>query len=377
MKRYKELTSKKFVKILQTISAITALSVPDLFTYGGLPVIYILYSILIAFTLVALSVYTLYFKVIYFYKNLLATVSILDSVTIASVTLTNVLSIFFAVIFRRRKIVSLVKNLQEIERVLNEKFQVSCEINEKSLLIVFGLLETFLFSYIAFDCVSQIRTHGFFLYSLSVVMHLNVFLVSITVSQVQLFSTCIKQYFSVVNEQLATTKVATIKMKFFLQTYDKLCDIVDLVSDSYGIQIACVTFIIIICLIESLNLLMKCALRVQTLGEVWPITLLIADTWNSIIYILFGIILSICCQQVSNEANNTSVLSYKILLNFPSRPKSQNDEINKSELLLLAEHLSQRRVKFSAAGLFDVDHTMLYMIFGSIAAYLVIVLQFK
>lgn len=45
--------------------------------------------------------------------------------------------------------------------------------------------------------------------------------------------------------------------------------------------------------------------------------------------------------------------------------------------MLLAEHLCQRKIKFSAAGLFAVDHTMLYMIFGSITAYLVIVLQFK
>ncbi|XP_044271280.1 putative gustatory receptor 28b [Tribolium madens] len=378
MKRYEELSNKKIVKILQSVSEITALSVPDLFNYSGLSVIYIIYSTSLAFALVTLSVYTLYFKGIYIYKNTLATVSILDSVAIASVTITNVLSISFAIIFRRRKIVLLVKNLKEIERVLNS------QINDKVLIIVFGLLEIFLFSYIVFESVSQIRTHGVFLYSLSVVMHVNIFLVSITVTQVQLFSTCVKQYFTFVNEKLATTmqypptsKVETIKMKFFLKTYDKLCDIIDLVSSSYGIQIACVTFIIIICLIESLNLLMKFALRIEAIGDVWPTTLLISDTWNSIIYILFGIILSICCERASNEANNTSVLSYKILLNYPSCPKSHSDEINKNELMLLAEHLSQRKVKFSAAGLFDVDHTMLYMIFGSIAAYLVIVLQFE
>ena len=86
---------------------------------------------------------------------------------------------------------------------------------------------------------------------------------------------------------------------------------------------------------------------------------------------------AICCSKASTEANNTSIISYKILLDFPSSPKTHYEEVTKNELMLLAEHLNQKKLIFSAAGLFAVDHTMLYMIFGSIAAYLVIVLQFK
>lgn len=294
---YEELHNKKIIKIIQRISEIICLSVPDLYNYSGLPVIYIFYSILISLILVGLSIYTLYYKIFYFYRNIIITASILDSVTIISVTITNLISISFAIIFHRKKIVQIVKNLKEIEKVLNEKLDVKCQINDNGLITSFILLEILIFSYIIFDTLSHIWTHGSFLYSLSIIMHVNIFLMSVTVTHVQLYATCIKQYFKIANNLLAVKmqfeknlsqkeKNGNVKMIFFLRTYDKLCDIIDLVNTSYGIQIACVTFVIIVCLIESMNVLMKFALRIETMDGIWSITLLTADTWNSVIYIV-------------------------------------------------------------------------------------------
>lgn len=63
-------------------------------------------------------------------------------------------------------------------------------------------------------------------------------------------------------------------------------------------------------------------------------------------------------------------------MNYPSSPKTTREKIIKEELILLAEHISRRKIHVSA-GAFIVDYTMLFMIFGSIVTYLVIVLQFK
>lgn len=61
---------------------------------------------------------------------------------------------------------------------------------------------------------------------------------------------------------------------------------------------------------------------------------------------------------------------------MPALPKDHFGRRLREELLMFAEHLGYRHVNFSAAGCFNVDCTMLFTIFGSIASYLVITLQF-
>lgn len=305
--RYTQLSDKRIIKLLQRISQTIGLSVPDLYNYNGLAVWYIIYSILICLLLLGLCVYTLYCKCLYFYFDIIATVAILDSIAITSITLTNVISVLFTVIVRRRKIVQVVKHLKEIERTLNEKFDIVCQLNDRGLFLQFISLEIMIAAYVIFDSISEIKGNDVFHYSWTVVMHLNIIMVSVSVMQVQIVSTCIKQYFRVVNERLGATmqypvwrkgekssnpKFGTVNMKFFLKLYDKLCDVIELTSKSHGIQIACISFIIIICLIESMNILMKFALRIAVMGGKSNINLLLADTWNSIIYIVGSTVVS-------------------------------------------------------------------------------------
>ncbi|XP_063912666.1 uncharacterized protein LOC135129443 [Zophobas morio] len=374
---HEQLSGKKIVRFLQPVCQVMGLTVPDLFNYCGLAVFYLIYSSLICILLFALCIYSLYFKVLHFYGNIILTAAILDAITAVGTTATTTVSILLAVVFQRRKIVKVFKDLMEIERMLNEKFECTCKLEDKGLLIQFGCLEFIILSYTIFESAFRIQTHGLFRYTWSVDRYLNLFMISLIVMQVQFISTVIKQYFGFVNDKNSNGKYGAVKTKFFLKIYDRLCDVIDLTSKSHGIQIAAISFIIIICLIQSMNLLMKFALGIDISTSGWNIGFLIADTMNSVIFIMFGVIVAICCEQASNEANNTSIICYKILLNYPSYPKSHDEDITRNELMLLAEHLSQRKIKFSAAGLFVVDHTMLYMIFGSIAAYLVIVLQFK
>ncbi|KAJ8956791.1 hypothetical protein NQ314_006667 [Rhamnusium bicolor] len=63
---------------------------------------------------------------------------------------------------------------------------------------------------------------------------------------------------------------------------------------------------------------------------------------------IFGIILSMACDKTASEARKTSLISYKILMNFPSSLKGTEEKIIKDELLLLAEHISRRNIHFSA-----------------------------
>lgn len=88
-------------------------------------------------------------------------------------------------------------------------------------------------------------------------------------------------------------------------------------------------------------------------------------------------LLAICGDLSITESKKTSNICYKLLLNFLNTPTSLREKTTKEELFLLADLMSKRDVHFSAAGFFNIDYSMLFMIFGAIAAYLVIILQFK
>ena len=295
--RYNELGEKKIVKLLQPICQVMGLATPDLFNYRGVAVFFILYSLLICLILLALCAYAIYFKMGYFYNQIIVTAAVLDITNTLGTTATTILCVLFSVTFRRKKIVQLVKNLKEIEKSLNEKFDVVCHLEDKGLLIQFVCLEIMVFTYIIFDTAFEIYINGALHYSWSIILHVNLFMISLIVVQVQFFSTTIKQYFAFMNDRLLLIrncggkwdpdcKFKTVNMKFFLKVYDKLCDVIDLVGTSYGIQIAAISFNIIMCLIGSLNLLMKFALGNDLHVEGWRYGLLAADTWNSIIYIV-------------------------------------------------------------------------------------------
>lgn len=77
------------------------------------------------------------------------------------------------------------------------------------------------------------------------------------------------------------------------------------------------------------------------------------------------------------ETKKTSVICFKLLLNFLQNPTSLWEKATKEELYLLADLIAKRDVHFSAAGFFKIDYSLLFVIFGAIATYLVIILQFK
>lgn len=82
------------------------------------------------------------------------------------------------------------------------------------------------------------------------------------------------------------------------------------------------------------------------------------------------------CGRASRKARYTSVVSYKLLIKMSELPKSSLQSRLREYLWFLAEYLGHRDVTVSAAGCFNVDYTMFFTILGSIASYMVVVLQF-
>lgn len=297
--QYCELKNKIIVKFVQSLSQLCCVTLPNLFKYNGLAVLYIVYSGLFCIGLFSLCILTIYFKFNGIYSHSTVTVSILDGLSVFGSTIANIISILSAIFFSRRNLVQLVRRLQEMEKILNGKFTMVCQLDEKALFFQFLALTLLILVFIIYDSRNQFNSGGFGCYKTAVLMHINIFILCMVVMQIQLYSTCIKQYFKFANDRLSTTMQyslntpksivlvhGTINMRFFLKMYDKICDIIELVNRSFGVQVVFICLLIITCLIKSLNLLMKFALKMDAFGTSWDIPMLISDIYFSFVYIV-------------------------------------------------------------------------------------------
>lgn len=90
----------------------------------------------------------------------------------------------------------------------------------------------------------------------------------------------------------------------------------------------------------------------------------------------FGALIAIPCEKATQEASKTSGICYNILFDLPS-PVTSDDFAVREDLTLLAQYASNNPINFSAAGFFNVNFGMLSTVLNSIAAYLVVLLQFN
>ncbi|EAA43531.2 AGAP009805-PK [Anopheles gambiae str. PEST] len=77
------------------------------------------------------------------------------------------------------------------------------------------------------------------------------------------------------------------------------------------------------------------------------------------------------CEQASNEVEETALCTRHF-----DDYRLQNTRAAKQIQNFLLKNLHQKK-KFSACGFFDIDNTVIYMVFSSIVTYLVILIQFK
>lgn len=283
---YKKLEDLIIFKILRWKSTILGLFAPNLINNASLSVFYVFYSLVISIFLIIVCIWTIYNKICFIYPLFIVTVGILDGASILVATITNVVSIICATLLRTKSIVQITKLLKEVEKSINEKLEMF-QFDQRVIIGQFASLEIFIISYTIFDSAIILRDTSPWYFCISLMTYLNVIWMSATIMQVHFFSTCIRQYFQVLNKKLLEiTNKQQRNTKFFLKLSDKLCDIVVLVSKAYGVQIVLISLIIILNLIESMNLLMKYALGILTLQTDFNFIYIMMDTWNSVIYIV-------------------------------------------------------------------------------------------
>lgn len=85
-----------------------------------------------------------------------------------------------------------------------------------------------------------------------------------------------------------------------------------------------------------------------------------------------GITLASNCDKVVKEARKTGAITYEILTNIP---RGRNTDILREEFSIIGKRVTTRCPKFTAAGFFNVDYTMVFTILGAFTSYIVVIVQ--
>ncbi|XP_071051082.1 putative gustatory receptor 28a [Onthophagus taurus] len=198
-------------------------------------------------------------------------------------------------------------------------------------------------------------------------------MVMLTVLKVYHFSMGIKYRFIVLNKRLIRCqKDFLYPTSFFRRNHLILCECINFLSEIFGAQILFVTILIILSIVKAFDVVIKSGnLQVED-----PFQFVAVSIWNTGMFIVFAIMISASCEQTIQEKGRTQKICHRLLTNLPPI-LSKNQEFFQQEFRLLAKQIDQIEVKFTAVGFFDIDNTLLLTIFGSIASYVIILLQFK
>ncbi|XP_018573106.1 uncharacterized protein LOC108912387 [Anoplophora glabripennis] len=263
------------VKILQFLSTTIGLSVPNLFQYEGLSVLYAGYSLLLCLLHLATQVYSFVIKY-RFYSIISLTVTVLD-VCVGFITLAaNISCITCAIFLKRRKMVKLTGTLKIVEEQLQKKFHTFAEYHDTSLLLQFIAFITLVFILTTYYCTSLTRLavlNGLEI-SLMIANNLQTVPIAILIMQVHFCSTNVKCLFQLLHKNMQdtlqptknpTNDVSLIDHSipdavYFLKKYDVLCDSIDMMSEAFGPQIFFIVWAITVNILIGLNGILKASM---------------------------------------------------------------------------------------------------------------------
>lgn len=260
------------LKYLQTISSIFGLAIPNLYTYSGLSVWYILYSLLVITVMCAIFARALMSWINFFRVKVLGTIIVLNCMCLSIILASNVVAILFAVFLKRKAMVKLVKQLKQIDKLTRENkwsFKTT-----KGFTKIFIALHACILLQVVMEATFYTSAFGLRSLVLALLTGSLMYIHMINVLQISSFPVRVKQRCLGLNEafrQLTTssqkaTQVQDVNKvlddtRLLLKIYDSLCDIFDFVSKCYGVQMIFVVSVSVIFIVEGFNTCIKYSLK--------------------------------------------------------------------------------------------------------------------
>ncbi|RLZ02224.1 Gustatory receptor 29 [Cephus cinctus] len=156
--------------------------------------------------------------------------------------------------------------------------------------------------------------------------------------------------------------------------HQRLCDTLDWMNEGFQVQVLFSVCGCFLNLLVNIYFLLRGGYSVRALTEIWPFESLgnihpLKNTSWGIYYIIRFVAIAVMASRTTSEAKKTLV--HVLRMRSTSRGYA-----TKEELTLFHDHINSRRMKFSAAGFFDLNVSMISSAVATGATYLVIMVQF-
>ncbi|EFA12699.1 gustatory receptor 91 [Tribolium castaneum] len=343
-------------------------------TNNEVPRWYICYTIGVIITIGCLCIWSIFNKWNQFRSYSNFSVFLFDIITIVTLTSTSILLIVNAVFVKEKRIRTLLIKLSEIKENtrLAEK-QARISILE---LVAVHLVLAFLYS---FDLFANGITFGWHTYIFDVPNFVNEYVQAIEVLYICSYTVLIRNKISNLNTSLIhSTHLNGDIVKEHQNLHNKICNLIDEFNECFGLQILGILFVGVIYTTYTIFLLLIFGSGSATPeNNVSVVYVLILYILESLLYMIFGIMITKACMSASNLIQRTPNICYKLLSNLGIFPKTTNEQLLRKELLLFAEQMGQRQVAFKVGGFLNIDYGTLYSLFGSTAMNVIILLQFQ
>uniref|UniRef100_A0A182P335 Gustatory receptor n=1 Tax=Anopheles epiroticus TaxID=199890 RepID=A0A182P335_9DIPT len=169
----------------------------------------------------------------------------------------------------------------------------------------------------------------------------------------------------------ASDQQLELHLDYFLERYNRYSGQIAVVDECYSLPVVLVLLLIMLQLIYLAEYWYS-MIETRTIAPIKNSFLysLLSQTWQTF-YGALGYYSISACGKTSEEVEETALCTRHF-----DDYRLQNTRAAKQIQKFLLKNLHQKK-KFSACGFFDIDNTVIYMVFSSIVTYLVILIQFK
>lgn len=262
----------KYLKHLQFIATIVGLSIPNLYSYNGLSVWYILYSLIVITLLIVMLVLATLTWINLFHVKVLGTVVVLNCMCLVIMTFSNVIAIVCVVIVKRKRAVQLVTLLKDIDQAMNANNWIM-EANP-TFSYIFISIHVFMLLHLIMEIIFNIFVFGVNSLLLPIFNAFFIYIHTVNVLQICSFPLRINHRCIHLNKILEdlifmsqkATKVQEVNKilddaRLLFKIYDSICDSFELVSRCFGIQMVLVVCVSVIFIVRGFNTCIKYSLE--------------------------------------------------------------------------------------------------------------------
>ncbi|KAF2893118.1 hypothetical protein ILUMI_13056 [Ignelater luminosus] len=179
-----------------------------------------------------------------------------------------------------------------------------------------------------------------------------------------------------IREYLGQFEKSKFNVYEIAKTHYIIGETITLINKAHGVQILAIVCSLILAMLILLNdTIIVVQSKSKEISTFTYISVMVQVLW-CLCFLIIGIVIASHCSSTLRYANDTKVISQKLLLQ--DRPllkgNDYDNRIFRYQLHLL--YSSGDIPVFSAAGFFTVDFTMIYEVMGAVTTYFIVLLQF-